>query len=66
MPMVSGVVIEVATRLLFTAVFVLMIYLLPMDRVGHKHSGFGFHSGIDGFHQFSIPKSLVFEPSESP
>eukprot|EP00980_Cylindrotheca_fusiformis_P006484 scaffold1377_cov126-Cylindrotheca_fusiformis.AAC.29 len=27
--------------------------------VGHKHSGFGFHSGIDGFHQFSIPKSIV-------
>lgn len=34
--------------------------------VGHKCSGFGFHSGIDGFHQFSIPKSLVFEPPESP
>lgn len=32
--------------------------------VGHKNSGFGYHSGIDGFHQFSIPKSLVFEPSE--
>lgn len=28
--------------------------------VGHKHSGFGFHSGADGFHQFSIPKTIVF------
>jgi len=27
--------------------------------VGHKHSGYGFHSGVDGFHQFSIPKSIV-------
>jgi acyl-CoA reductase-like NAD-dependent aldehyde dehydrogenase len=28
-------------------------------RVGHKSSGFGYHSGIDGFHQFSIPKTIV-------
>jgi len=27
--------------------------------VGHKQSGYGFHSGVDGFHQFSIPKSIV-------
>lgn len=32
--------------------------------VGHKHSGFGFHSGADGFHQFSIPKSIVFGSSD--
>ncbi|CAJ1959091.1 unnamed protein product [Cylindrotheca closterium] len=32
--------------------------------VGHKHSGYGFHSGVDGFHQFSIPKSIVMvDPS---
>jgi succinate-semialdehyde dehydrogenase/glutarate-semialdehyde dehydrogenase len=29
--------------------------------VGHKNSGFGYHSGVDGFHQFSIPKTLVFD-----
>ena len=29
-------------------------------RVGHKQSGYGYHSGVDGFHQFSIPKTLVF------
>lgn len=28
--------------------------------VGHKHSGFGSHSGADGFRSFSVPKSLVF------
>jgi acyl-CoA reductase-like NAD-dependent aldehyde dehydrogenase len=28
-------------------------------RVGHKHSGYGYHSGIQGFHQFSIPKTIV-------
>jgi len=27
--------------------------------VGHKKSGFGFHSGFDGCLQFSIPKTLV-------
>eukprot|EP00536_Pseudo-nitzschia_multiseries_P008568 jgi/Psemu1/241326/estExt_Genewise1.C_2190023 len=27
--------------------------------VGHKHSGFGFHSGVDGCLQFSIPKTIV-------
>lgn len=30
--------------------------------VGHKSSGFGYHSGPEGFHQFSIPKSLVYRP----
>lgn len=28
--------------------------------VGHKKSGFGFHSGFDGWRQFSVPKSLVY------
>lgn len=28
--------------------------------VGHKSSGFGAHSGMDGFRSFSVPKSLVF------
>lgn len=32
--------------------------------VGHKSSGFGYHSGPEGFHQFSIPKSLVYRPDE--
>ncbi|MEM1009495.1 MAG: aldehyde dehydrogenase family protein, partial [Myxococcota bacterium] len=27
--------------------------------VGHQHSGYGFHSGIEGFRQFSLPKSIV-------
>jgi len=27
--------------------------------VGHKHSGFGYHSGMDGCLQFSIPKTIV-------
>jgi succinate-semialdehyde dehydrogenase/glutarate-semialdehyde dehydrogenase len=31
--------------------------------VGHKKSGFGYHSGQEGFHQFSIPKTLVYVPS---
>jgi acyl-CoA reductase-like NAD-dependent aldehyde dehydrogenase len=31
--------------------------------VGHKSSGFGYHSGPEGFHQFSIPKSLVYTPN---
>ena len=29
--------------------------------VGHKSSGFGYHSGVEGFHQFSLPKTMVFE-----
>jgi len=29
-------------------------------RIGHKMSGFGSHSGMDGFRSFSVPKSLVF------
>jgi acyl-CoA reductase-like NAD-dependent aldehyde dehydrogenase len=29
--------------------------------VGHKGSGFGYHSGYDGWRQFSVPKSIVFE-----
>lgn len=28
--------------------------------VGHKGSGHGFHSGTDGWRQFSVPKSLIF------
>jgi acyl-CoA reductase-like NAD-dependent aldehyde dehydrogenase len=32
--------------------------------VGHKQSGFGFHSGEEGFHNFSIPKTLVYRPSD--
>ena len=28
--------------------------------VGHKGSGFGYHSGADGWRQFSVPRSLVF------
>lgn len=28
--------------------------------VGHRNSGFGYHSGMDGWRQFSVPKSLVF------
>mmetsp|Transcript_18957 Transcript_18957/g.39960 ORF Transcript_18957/g.39960 Transcript_18957/m.39960 type:complete len:473 (-) Transcript_18957:110-1528(-) len=28
--------------------------------IGHKMSGFGSHSGMDGFRSFSVPKSLVF------
>lgn len=31
--------------------------------VGHKGSGFGTHSGMDGFRSFSVPKSLVFTSS---
>jgi acyl-CoA reductase-like NAD-dependent aldehyde dehydrogenase len=29
--------------------------------VGHKASGVGYHSGADGWRQFSVPKTLVFE-----
>ena len=32
--------------------------------VGHKGSGFGFHSGADGWRQFSVPKSLIFNSPE--
>jgi acyl-CoA reductase-like NAD-dependent aldehyde dehydrogenase len=28
--------------------------------VGHKQSGFGYHSGKEGFHNFSIPKTMVY------
>lgn len=28
--------------------------------VGHKRSGYGSHSGVDGWRQFSTPKSLVY------
>jgi acyl-CoA reductase-like NAD-dependent aldehyde dehydrogenase len=28
--------------------------------VGHKQSGYGYHSGIEGFHNFSIPKTIVY------
>lgn len=31
--------------------------------VGHKCSGFGYHSGRDGWRQFSVPKSIVFTGS---
>lgn len=27
--------------------------------VGHKHSGYGYHSGFDGWRQFSTPKSII-------
>lgn len=27
--------------------------------VGHANSGFGYHSGADGWRQFSVPKSIV-------
>lgn len=33
--------------------------------VGHKNSGYGYHSGMDGWRQFSVPKSLVFASSAS-
>jgi acyl-CoA reductase-like NAD-dependent aldehyde dehydrogenase len=32
--------------------------------VGFKNSGYNYHSGVEGFHNFSLPKSLVFEPSD--
>ncbi|KAL3786897.1 hypothetical protein ACHAW5_005915 [Stephanodiscus triporus] len=31
--------------------------------IGHKGSGFGSHSGMDGFRSFSVPKSLVYTTS---
>ena len=34
--------------------------------VGHKKSGYGSHSGKDGWRQFSVPKSLLYaEPPAS-
>jgi len=30
--------------------------------VGHKESGFGFHSGQEGFNNFSLPKTIVRVP----
>jgi acyl-CoA reductase-like NAD-dependent aldehyde dehydrogenase len=32
--------------------------------IGAKGSGFGFHSGTDGWRQFSVPKSLIFDSVE--
>ena len=29
--------------------------------VGHKNSGYGYHSGYQGFLQFSLPKTLVYK-----
>merc|ERR1712161_160024 len=29
--------------------------------VGHKDSGMGYHSGQDGYRQFSVPKSIVMK-----
>ena len=34
--------------------------------VGHKKSGYGFHSGEDGWRQFSVPKSIVYIEEEAP
>lgn len=34
--------------------------------VGHKRSGYGSHSGRDGWRQFSTPKTLVYEASPPP
>ena len=31
--------------------------------VGHKQSGYGYHSGREGFHNFSIPKTIVYSDS---
>lgn len=33
--------------------------------VGHKNSGFGYHSGVEGFNNFSLPKTLVYVPKDS-
>jgi len=32
--------------------------------IGAKGSGFGYHSGVEGWKQFSVPKSLVFKAPE--
>ena len=34
--------------------------------VGHKRSGFGYHSGADGWRQFSTPKSLIVAADGGP
>jgi len=33
--------------------------------IGAKSSGFGYHSGVDGWRQFSVPKSLVFKTPDA-
>jgi acyl-CoA reductase-like NAD-dependent aldehyde dehydrogenase len=33
--------------------------------VGHKNSGFGYHSGVEGFSNFSVPKTVVYYENES-
>lgn len=33
--------------------------------IGHKNSGYGFHSGMDGWRQFSLPKSLIIRNYET-
>jgi hypothetical protein len=64
--MISCVAVDVLTYQ--SVVVMLFVSLSPKtkkhDRVGHKNSGFGFHSGVDGFHQFSIPKTIVFPPDD--
>jgi len=32
--------------------------------IGQKSSGYGYHSGADGWRQFSVPKSLIFSTKE--
>ena len=32
--------------------------------IKQKSSGYGFHSGADGWRQFSVPKSLIFNNVE--
>ena len=32
--------------------------------IGHKASGFGYHSGEDGWRQFSSPKSLIYTDAD--
>ena len=34
--------------------------------VGHKRSGYGSHSGSDGWRQFSVPKTLIYLPGALP
>jgi len=33
--------------------------------IGAKGSGFGYHSGVEGWRQFSVPKSLVFKSPDA-
>jgi len=33
--------------------------------VGHKDSGFGYHSGVEGYNQFSVPKSIIMSDDTS-